>query len=151
MTQLTQRVYRNFVPLAKSKGVKLQFVDNHVPCHAEVDRDKIVQVVSNIVSNAIKYTEMGGTVKLGISYDSEYTVIFCEDTGIGISKEDLPYIFNRLYRADKSRSRFTGGVGLGLSIAKALIEAHDGSFEVESELGKGSVFQIRIPNEYKAP
>ncbi|TMV48488.1 HAMP domain-containing histidine kinase [Paenibacillus mesophilus] len=149
MVELARAVYSNFLPLARSKGIKLTFEPAFVPCYAEVDRDKIVQVLSNIVSNAIKYTPEGGNVTISVSYNIEWTVIRCEDNGIGVSDKDLPYIFNRLYRADKSRSRFSGGVGLGLSIAKALAEAHNGTIEAESELGVGSVFTITLPIQFK--
>lgn len=148
MVELSRSVYSNFLPLARSKGIKLTFEPAYVPCYAEVDRDKIIQVLSNIVSNAIKYTPEGGKVNIRVSYNVEWTVIRCEDNGIGISETDLPYIFNRLYRADKSRSRFSGGVGLGLSIAKALVEAHNGTIEAESELGVGSTFTITLPIEF---
>ncbi|TBL71613.1 sensor histidine kinase [Paenibacillus thalictri] len=150
VVQLTETVYRNFQAAAKAKGIRLEFYNPNVPCYAEVDRDKIVQVISNIVSNAIKYTSGGGHIVLGVNYSEDTSIIFCKDTGIGISKEDLPYVFNRLFRADKSRSRFSGGVGLGLSIAKALAEAHQGTIEAESEAGKGSVFRVTIPNRYKS-
>jgi signal transduction histidine kinase len=103
-----------------------------------------------VLSNAIKYTPNGGKVILKVDWTSDKTLIICEDNGIGISQEDLPYIFNRLFRADKSRSRFTGGVGLGLSIAKALVEAHDGDIHVMSTIGVGSTFTISIPNVYKS-
>lgn len=149
MVELVRAVYSNFLPLARNKGIRLTFEPAFVPCYAEVDRDKIVQVLSNIVSNAIKYTPEGGNIYIRISYNVEWTVIRCEDDGIGVSEQDLPYIFNRLYRADKSRSRFSGGVGLGLSIAKALAEAHNGTIQAESQLGVGSVFTITIPNLFK--
>ncbi|RKN84934.1 sensor histidine kinase [Paenibacillus ginsengarvi] len=145
MVELARAVYSNFLPLARSKSIRLTFEPAYVPCYAEVDRDKIVQVLSNIVSNAIKYTPEGGKVHIRVSYNVEWTVIRCEDNGIGVSESDLPYIFNRLYRADKSRSRFSGGVGLGLSIAKALVEAHNGTVTAESELGVGSTFTITLP------
>jgi two-component system sensor histidine kinase BaeS len=150
MVKLAEQVYRNFLPMARNKGIRLRFNNPNVPCYAEVDRDKMVQVVSNIVSNAVKYTNDAGFITVGVDWQPEATIIYCEDTGIGIGPQDLPYVFNRLYRADKSRSRFSGGVGLGLSIAKALLEAHDGSIEVESELGIGSTFRITIPNTYKS-
>lgn len=148
MVELARTVYSNFLPLARSKGIRLSFEPAYVPCYAEVDRDKIVQVLSNIVSNALKYTPDGGHVLIRVSYNVEWTVIRCEDNGIGVSENDLPYIFNRLYRADKSRSRFSGGVGLGLSIAKALVEAHNGTVKAESELGVGSVFTVTIPIQF---
>jgi two-component system sensor histidine kinase BaeS len=150
MVQLARRVYQNFLPMAKNKEIKLLFEPTHVPCYAEVDQDKVVQVISNLLSNAIKYTENGGRVTLYVDWKPDFTLIMCEDNGIGIGGEDLPYIFNRLYRVDKSRSRFSGGVGLGLSIVKALVEAHDGKVEVTSELGKGSEFTVLIPNIHKS-
>jgi signal transduction histidine kinase len=150
MVQLAKRVYNNYVPVARSKNIKLMFESTNVPCYAQVDRDKIVQVLSNIVMNAIKYTSEGGRVIIGVDWNVDETIISCEDNGTGISENDLPYIFNRLYRADKSRSRFSGGVGLGLSIAKALVEAHDGTIRAESRLGRGSRFTVTLPNEYNA-
>lgn len=150
MTDLARQVYSNYRALARDKGIKLLFEPTNVPCYAEVDRDKIVQVVTNLVLNSIKYTSTGGTVKLAVDWSLDSTIVTCEDTGIGIKPADLPYIFNRLFRADKSRSRFSGGVGLGLSIAKALVEAHNGSIEAESRVGHGSRFSMRLPNMYNA-
>lgn len=151
MVKLVRRVFENFQPLARNKGIRLTFEGSTVPCFCEVDRDKTIQIMSNIVSNAIKYNEVGGTVHLAVSCGPNDTFLICEDTGIGISEEDLPYIFNRLYRADKSRSRFNSGVGLGLSIVKALVEAHHGEVSAVSQYGKGSTFSVRIPNRYSRP
>ncbi|WP_127580330.1 sensor histidine kinase [Paenibacillus koleovorans] len=150
MVELVRRVYNQHKSLAKSNGIRLLIETTNVPCYAQVDRDKIVQVLTNIVLNAIKYTSSGGTVTLYADWTEDLTILACEDTGIGISQQDLPYIFNRLYRADKSRSRFSGGVGLGLSISKALVEAHHGIIEATSKVGYGSRFTIRLPNIYKA-
>ncbi|MFK7695633.1 ATP-binding protein [Paenibacillus sp. HJGM_3] len=150
MTELVRRVYNNYKALAREKGIRLLFEPTNVPCYAEVDRDKIVQVVTNLVLNAIKYTSGGGTVKLVVDWSEDSTFVMCEDTGIGIQADDLPYIFNRLYRADKSRSRFSGGVGLGLSIAKALVEAHHGAISAVSRVGHGSRFTVQLPNVYTA-
>lgn len=146
IVKLAKQVYVNCKPLARNKGVTMVYDPVHTPTYAQVDYDKMYQVITNIVANAIKYTPSGGRITLKVSPDRYHTRIICEDNGIGISVEDLPYIFNRLYRADKSRSRFTGGVGLGLTIAKALTEAHGGTIEVESEPSLGSIFTIIIPN-----
>ncbi|MFD0958374.1 sensor histidine kinase [Paenibacillus chungangensis] len=151
MMRLARRVFENFQSLARSKDIKLTFESTHVPCFCEIDRDKFVQVISNLLFNAIKYNQPGGTVCLRVICHAEYTDIQCEDTGIGINDEDLPYVFNRLYRSDKSRSRFNSGVGLGLSIVKALVEAHNGEVYAVSELGRGSVFTVRIPNVFMSP
>lgn len=150
MVQLVRRVYLANLPMAKGKSVKLIYEPVHVPCFAEVDLDKIVQVITNIVVNAIKYTQPYGQVTLGVGWtDTEEIIIYCRDTGVGISPDNLPYIFDRLYRADKSRSRVTGGIGLGLSIVKALVEVHNGRIEVSSELNVGSEFRVYLPNKYK--
>jgi signal transduction histidine kinase len=147
MVQLTRSVYLSFLPIAEEKRVKLSFESVNVPCYALVDRDRMIQVISNLVSNAIKYTPAGGRVVLSVDWTADYTLIACKDNGIGIAEEDQPYVFNRLYRVDKSRSRFSGGVGIGLSIAKALAEAHHGRITLESKLGEGSTFTVIVPNE----
>ncbi|CAM3376459.1 sensor histidine kinase [Marinicrinis lubricantis] len=146
IVKLAKQVFANYQPLAVKSGIRMIFEPAHTPAYAEVDYDKMYQVIANIVANAIKYTSSGGKIVLKVRWTKSHTMIICQDDGIGISEEDLPYIFNRLYRADKSRSRFTGGVGLGLSIAKALIEAHEGSIEVQSKLGEGSMFTVLLPN-----
>lgn len=150
IVKLSKQVYLNYQPLALKKGVQLEFDPVNSPTYAQVDYDKMYQVIANIVSNAIKYTPAGGRIILKVIPGKTHTMIICEDNGIGISEEDLPYIFNRLYRADKSRSRFTGGVGLGLTIAKALTDAHGGVIEVASKLGSGSIFTVIIPNQFVA-
>ncbi|MEK4251242.1 sensor histidine kinase [Paenibacillus sp. FSL W7-1287] len=150
VVKLCQNVYLDFRMLAKKAEVDMRFEPTYTPHYAEVDRDKLSQVVTNLLSNAIKYTQPGGRIVLQVECTQDQTIIKCMDTGIGISEEDLPYIFNRLFRADKSRSRFTGGVGLGLTIAKALVEAHRGEITVSSEYGKGSIFTVIIPSTYMA-
>jgi signal transduction histidine kinase len=150
MVDLARTVHSHFMSLAKSKLIKLTFEPAYVPCYAEVDKDKIVQVLSNLIANAIKYTPEHGKVAISVAWSVDSTLFVVEDNGIGIGEQDLPYIFNRLYRADKSRSRFSGGVGLGLSIAKALTEAHNGTIEAESRLGAGSRFTVILPNKSAA-
>lgn len=149
IVRLARRVYDNFLPLARNKGLRMIFESTNVPCFCEVDRDKMIQVISNIISNAIKYNRDGGKIWLSVDYTPDYTFIICTDNGIGISEEDLPYIFNRLYRADKSRSRFNSGVGLGLSIVEALVQAHGGEVKAESELGKGTRITVKLPNKFE--
>lgn len=150
MIRLVKRVYENFLSLAKHQHLAFKMTSTNVPCYLEIDRDRMVQVLANIVSNAIKYNKPGGSIVLSVTWSKDFTTIQCADTGIGISAEDLPYVFNRLYRADKSRSRFNTGVGLGLSIVKALVEAHKGTVHVESELGAGSVFTVVLPNRHSS-
>ncbi|MDQ8737623.1 ATP-binding protein [Paenibacillus sp. LHD-38] len=146
MTQLVKDVYDGFLFMSKGKGIHLTFRKPHVPCYAEVDPDRIIQIVSNMVSNAIKYTQAGGSVEIGLYPADIGIIIYCQDNGIGISKKELSLVFNRFYRVDKSRRRknASGGIGVGLSIAKALVEAHGGTIGVESAPGKGSKFYFNI-------
>lgn len=109
-----------------------------------LDRDQIVQVLANLLSNAIRYT-LDGAVSFTLSSRDGTALIEVKDTGIGISREDLPRIFERFYRVDKARSRETGGTGLGLSIVRHIVNAHGGVVEVESTLGEGSTFTVRLP------
>jgi two-component system sensor histidine kinase VicK len=109
------------------------------------DRDKIEQVFQNILSNAIKYTPEGGKIFIRLDSIEDRVRIIFGDTGIGIPKEDLPRLFERFYRVDKTRSRELGGTGLGLSIAKEIVEAHDGIITIDSELGHGTQVTILLP------
>jgi signal transduction histidine kinase len=111
----------------------------------EADKDKVRQIFTNILSNALKYTPDGGTIEMTSSTDGRGVRISVKDTGIGISPADLPFIFERFYRADTSRSRATGGSGIGLAIAKSLTEAHGGRIQARSEPGKGSEFIVVLP------
>ncbi|MCT4619450.1 MAG: ATP-binding protein [Marinisporobacter sp.] len=111
-----------------------------------MDQDKIKQILFNLLSNAYKYSDEGGIVEIGVKVE-EKIIVWVKDGGIGIPKEDLPYIFERFYRTEISRSRETGGVGIGLTITKALIESHNGQIKVESRVGKGSLFTITFSKE----
>ena len=106
------------------------------------DRDRVNQVINNITTNAIKYSPENATVKIYVTEDKKYYKINVSDTGMGISKEDLPRIFERFYRVDKARSRAMGGTGLGLAIAKEIMEGHDGKLTAESEVGKGTTMTM---------
>lgn len=111
------------------------------------DKDMMAQILTNLISNALKYTPAGGSVTISTADNDDQVQIVIQDTGIGISQEDLPYIFERFYRADQSRSRITGGSGIGLTIVKSLIEAHHGKISVHSEPGVGSQFIILLPRK----
>ena len=103
------------------------------------------QVTTNLVSNAIKYANDGGIVRVVIEDTKDSGMIHVEDSGIGIPQEDLNRIFERFYRTDKSRNRKTGGAGIGLTIVKNIVQAHRGKISVQSEEGKGSRFTIVLP------
>lgn len=110
------------------------------------DRDRLKQVILNLVSNAVNYTPAGGEVRLWLSKIDQRACLKVEDTGPGIPPEDLPYIFDRFYRGDPSRKRTeNSGFGLGLSIAKWIVDRHGGQIEVESQVGKGTRFTVWLP------
>jgi two-component system phosphate regulon sensor histidine kinase PhoR len=109
----------------------------------KADNDRIKQTLTNLVHNAIKFNHPGGTVAVSTGADAESVIVGVSDTGIGISKEDLPHVFERFYKADRARPR--GGTGLGLAIAKHVVQAHGGSVRAQSEEGKGSTFSFSLP------
>jgi signal transduction histidine kinase len=111
------------------------------------DRDRLKQVLVNLVGNALQYTPAGGTVTLALRKVGERAQLIVAYTGTGISPQDLPHIFERFYRSEKSRKRqdSTSGFGLGLSIAYWIVNNHDGSIEVTSQEGKGSTFCVWLP------
>ena len=130
--------------MAKSKHVSLSLQVN--PVFIDGDVGRIRRVCLNLVENAIKYTDAGGSVNLRVLSDPpNAAVLQVADTGCGIAPESQPNIFKRFYRADQARSREAGSSGLGLAIAHWIIEAHGGTISVESELGKGSTFSVTIP------
>ncbi|MBU6411451.1 MAG: hypothetical protein KGR98_13790 [Verrucomicrobia bacterium] len=128
-------------PLAEQRGVKLQAELREGPCIG--DAEQLGQVVMNLVSNAIQYNRPGGEVCVRINAEGwRTTVLHVIDTGPGIAAEDLPHIFDRFYRADKSRLNADGHIGLGLAITKAIVEAHGGAISVTSEIGSGTTFTV---------
>jgi histidine kinase len=111
-----------------------------------IDPDRIKQVLLNLLGNALLYTPSSGSVTIAARQENSHIVFSVADTGIGISAEHLPFVFNRFYRTDKSRTRATGGTGIGLTIAKALVEAHNGRIWVKSPgENKGSTFYFSLP------
>jgi signal transduction histidine kinase len=112
------------------------------------DVQKLYQVFLNLLDNAIKYSDPGDRVDVSIMEEASSLTVRIRDTGVGIPEEDLNQLFERFYRVDKDRSRATGGSGLGLAISKQIVEMHGGSISVRSEVGVGSIFEIRLP---KAP
>jgi len=137
--------------LARQKNIQLKMRNKGFSknLYIEGDEAKLEKLLLNIVRNAIKYTEPNGWVKLGLRKEKTGIIISVEDNGIGIPKQDLPYIFERFYRVDKARSRDEGGTGLGLAICKWIIEAHNGKISVESEENIGTCFSVLLPYDYK--
>jgi len=113
------------------------------------DKERLEQVFINIISNAIKYTPDGGEIRVHAKGVSDGVVIIVRDSGIGIPEADLPHLFERFYRVEKSRTSETGGTGLGLAIAKEIIEAHGGSIAVASKQNIGTTVTIKLPLKTK--
>ncbi|MFC1945042.1 sensor histidine kinase, partial [Chloroflexota bacterium] len=130
---------------ATTKGVHIDVPPSPGLPPIEVDAERIGQVVRNLLSNAINYTPEGGGISVSARSPGRYIEVSISDSGVGIPASDLPFIFERFYRTDKSRSRFSGGAGLGLTIAKQMVEAHGGTIEVHSEEGRGSTFTFTVP------
>ncbi len=149
VVEIVRRAVAAAQPPASVKGLTLEATLPDQPAAAEVDPERIGQVLRNLLSNAITHTSAGGRVTVNLNDDGDEMRISVADTGAGIPSEDLPYVFERFYRVDHSRLRATGGAGLGLTIAKRLVEAHGGTIGVESEVGKGSRFIFTLPK--KAP
>jgi two-component system phosphate regulon sensor histidine kinase PhoR len=137
-------VVQNYKHAASIKNITLD-VTGDAGCFAKINRSLIEQAIGNLIDNAIKYSEPQRTVTVEVSRREHEAVIAVRDQGIGIAPEHLGRIFERFYRVDKARSRKLGGTGLGLSIVKHIAAMHGGKVTVESELGKGSVFSIIIP------
>lgn len=144
-------VVRKSSGLARSEAVRKNIelttvIQNEVPSEIYADAKRLEEVMMNLLSNALKYTQSGGMVEVGVGVDEDYVRFYVRDTGIGISPEDLGNIFSRYAQLNLPEvERPADGAGLGLNIVKRIIEAHGGHISVESELGKGSVFHVRIP------
>ncbi len=130
---------------AAAKGVEVEVeVEPGLP-HALADQGRIHQVLHNLFSNALRYNPQGGRIKASACRREGVVMVSVEDNGPGIEPGELPYVFDRFYRTDRSRTRETGGSGLGLSIAKGLVEAQGGRIWVESEPGKGTAIRFTVP------
>jgi signal transduction histidine kinase len=131
-------------PLASRRRVDLQ-TSSCPPSTLRADDDLILQLLLNLLDNAVKYTAAGGKVTVGWNANGRDVELWVRDTGVGIASEHLPHLFDRFYRVDKARSRAEGGTGLGLSICRWIAEAHGGSISVESAPGQGTTFRVVLP------
>jgi two-component system, OmpR family, sensor kinase len=139
---LLLEVFRELRPLAQGVSLRIGAEDQVMIIG---DRDRLKQALLNLGVNALQYTTPGGYVTLGLEQREGYACLSVADTGVGIAEDDLAHIFERFYRADQSRSRHSGGAGLGLSIVKRVAEAHGGHATVASIAGRGSTFAIWLP------
>ena len=143
LNELVNEAIKQLSPLATKQNVTLNaMLSGNLPA-AKIDRDRISQTITNLIHNAIKFNRTGGSVTITTSSDDKAITVKVIDTGIGIPKANLPHVFERFYKADKSRTN--SGSGLGLAIAKHTIEAHGGTIWAQSEEGNGSTFSFTIP------
>ena len=145
ITDLVKQAATSWQPQLTAREISLSLdLPDGLPS-VNVDWQRISEVLHNILENAATHTHRGGTIKVSARHKGKWVEVSVSDTGEGIPAQDLPRIFDRFYRVDKSRARATGGSGLGLTIAKRLIEAHGGTIAVQSKLGEGSRFSFTLP------
>jgi signal transduction histidine kinase len=130
-------------PLADERHVKLSC--RAEPMTIDADHDRLFQVLTNLLSNAIRYNKPDGRVDVDVTSDEHSAIIRVVDTGVGIPADELQHVFNRFYRVDKARTTAEGGCGLGLSICQTIVDAHHGSINAFSELNVGTTIEVRLP------
>lgn len=143
LIELSEKAVGNFEADIDKKNLKVSIDGASSDIYA--DQNRISQVLINLLSNAVKYTPENGVINIFISEDKQFVRLSVNDNGIGIPQDELPYVFERFYRADKSRNRMTGGSGIGLAIVKSIVTAHGGIVEAESQLNEGSCFVVKLP------
>jgi signal transduction histidine kinase len=154
LDSLLLEVFRQYRPVEENstpdqaRGPRLM-LQHITPAKVYGDADQLKQALVALVDNALKYTPYEGSILLSLTTDEHNAMIKVTDTGIGIAPEDLPHIFERFYRADRARSRDRGGSGLGLAIVQSIVREQEGSIEVESTPGKGSMFTLKLPTTDK--
>jgi len=145
MEPLVAEMIETATILGESAGIQIRRLGSE-PGTVSGDPDRLRQLLLNIVTNAIKYTPRGGTVSIGLERRGDQAVVTIDDTGVGIASVDVPFIFERFWRADRARSRGErGGLGLGLSIAEWIAQAHGGTITVASRIGRGTTFTVQLP------
>ncbi|OEH86095.1 hypothetical protein BHU72_14305 [Desulfuribacillus stibiiarsenatis] len=144
LSDLTHQIVDSFQGQFRQKDIALSFYANK-KSYVLADKRKLTQILINLISNALKYSEPTDKVSIKLMQSDDIITLKIIDTGLGISAEDLPYIFERFYRGDKSRNRETGGSGIGLAIVKSLVDAHHWKIEIESTLQKGTTVTLTMP------
>ncbi|WP_277678132.1 sensor histidine kinase [Gracilibacillus dipsosauri] len=144
LNMLAEEMMRRSQFRANQKGLKLNVHTPNTPLHLYADKNRMEQIFTNLIENAVRYTEKG-EIKIEVTDIGNHIQVKIIDTGIGIKKQDIPFLFERFYRVDKSRSRANGGTGLGLSIVKNLVEMHEGTIDFDSELNKGTTVTLTFP------
>lgn len=147
LTELINKTIKSFESELKIKNLMINVDGPDLSIYA--DQDRMSQVLVNLLSNAVKYSKEGGRIQFELFHTEDSIGFHIKDDGIGIPEKELPFIFERFYRADKSRNRLTGGSGIGLTIVKSIVEAHGGRIYVESQPGNGSRFTVLLPKAVK--
>ena len=145
LVKFLTEVTRDLLPAVTDKGLELSVDLPAETARAFIDSDRMQQVMHNLLENAIRYTEPGGTIRVSLASSPAEVRIDVADTGIGIPESNLPFVFERFFRSDRARRAHPGGSGLGLSIVKWIIDQHKGRVEVTSKVGEGSVFSVVLP------
>lgn len=143
--EILEQVARSFDPLAQEQQVALRLESAPALPSIQADRERMVQVLSNLISNALRHTPAGGRITLAAQSQQNQVQLIVQDTGVGIAAEHLPNVFERFYRIEESRYTSEGESGLGLAIAKSIVEAHQGTITVESQPGVGTTMRIALP------
>jgi two-component system sensor histidine kinase/response regulator len=147
--KIIKKVIENLQPLTQEEKISLELGSSCKNDLVQGDEDTLEQVFSNLITNAIRYNKPNGNVTVNIKENADYIAVEVQDTGIGIAKEHLPFLFDQFFRVKRREDQKIKGTGLGLSIAKKIVDAHGGSFQVSSELGKGSTFTVLLPKPKK--
>lgn len=143
LQELIKHIICNYESSALKKNIKINY--NLETVYFDIDKSQFSQVIVNLLCNAIKYTEYNGEINIGLYDKKDYIIISIKDNGVGIPEKDIEFIFERFYRVDKSRDKETGGIGIGLSIVKSIINAHGGRIFVSSKINEGTEFIIKLP------
>lgn len=144
LNKVLQNLVELFESIAQEKKITLKY-QNVAAVSVMGDEAQLTRLISNLLENALQYTSTGGQIILTLTKHNRSALVSVKDTGIGIDREQLPYVFDRFWRADKARSRREGGTGLGLAIAQTIAQRHGGKITVSSQVGVGSCFQVRLP------
>jgi heavy metal sensor kinase len=143
LDQLVREAAEGLRPMAEAEGLALAL--SSAPVRVRGDREQLGEVVSNLIANSVRYNRPGGRIAVDCARENGSAVLRVSDTGVGIPEHAIPQLFDRFYRVDGARARRHGGAGLGLAIARAVVEVHGGAIDVESRLGEGSRFTVRLP------
>jgi signal transduction histidine kinase len=145
LTRLLSDFARELTLASADRGLTVTVEIPERPITAFVDADRLQQVFQNLFENAMRYTPAGGSIRVRLTSSPGEARMEVSDTGIGIPEKDLPFVFERFFRSDRARRAYTGGSGLGLSIARWIVEAHKGKIAVSSAVGKGTTFTVMLP------